>query len=121
MSLKAFSSILFAAGTLMFASSAFAAGPEVFTAAKCDKCHSVASAGILSGTKPLLRDLSTVGAAHDQAWLTKFVKKEVGLADPKEPGTEKMHKGNFKGTDADLGVLTAWMAGLKTAPPAPAP
>ncbi|TNF33869.1 MAG: c-type cytochrome [Deltaproteobacteria bacterium] len=117
-SLKAFSSVLFAVGSLLFATSAFAGGPDVFKAENCTKCHSVAAEGIEAAKKPYQRDLSAAGAEHDAAWLAKYIKKEVGI--PNKAGEEKMHKGKFNGSDADLGVLTSWLAGLKTpvAPPA---
>ena len=119
-SLKAFSIFLVTVGSLLFASTAFAGGPEVFTAEKCNKCHSVASAGVPAAKKPMQRDLSAVGVKHDAAWLTKYIKGEVGKPDKKDPATEKMHKAKFKGSDSDLATLTAWLAAQKTPAPAPA-
>jgi len=116
-SMRVLSSILFAAGSLLFATSAFAGGPEIFTASKCTKCHSVSNAGIESAKKPILRDLSAVGAAHDAAWLTKFLKKEVGL--PGKDG-DKMHKVEWKGSEGDLTALAGWLAEQKTPVKAPA-
>jgi len=119
-SLKALSTILFAFGTLLFATSAFAGGPEVFQAEKCTKCHSVAGAKIEGKKKPFVRDLSAVGAKRDAAWMTKYILGEVGIPSKKDPAKEKTHKAKWKGSDADLGTLTAWLATMKTpaAPPA---
>jgi hypothetical protein len=51
-------------------------------------------------------DLSGVGLTHDAAWLTKYLQKT-------EAKNGKKHMKKFRGTDEDLGVLTAWLASLK--------
>lgn len=113
-SMRILSSVLFAAGTLLFTTAASAGGPEVFAASKCAKCHTVFNAGIKGDKKPIQRDLSGVGVKRDAAWMTKYLKKEVAVAD-------KMHKSEWKGTDADLKALVDWLATQKKAvenPPA---
>jgi len=112
--------LLFTSGLALAAPSALADGPEVFTASKCTKCHSVAMANLPSASKPQQRDLSAVGAKHERAWLLSFLKREVEGVNPKDPSKTMAHKFEWKGEDADLNTLVDWLAEQKTeAPPAP--
>jgi len=95
-----------AAGLAATASGAVAQdGKTIFLAQKCNLCHSVQTVGIERTTKsekvagPELTDLA---AKADPAFLAKYLKKEVVLHD-------KKHSKEFKGTDADLKALIAWL------------
>ena len=81
-------------------------GKAVFTAAKCDMCHSVTVQKIKED-KPK-NDLSKVGEAGDAAFFKKFLKKEAEVKG-------KKHGMAFKGTDEDLDILAKWLESLKEA------
>jgi cytochrome c5 len=97
---------------LLFVFSALAAAAEpdgkaVFSAQKCNMCHSVQSAGIERTVKSSkAKDLSNVGAEHDAAWLTKWLKKQEMI-------DGKPHQKTFTGTDAELNALVTWLGTLK--------
>jgi hypothetical protein len=77
-------------------------GKDLFVANKCNACHGVKSQGIAKDT----RDLSTIGAKHDAAWITAFIKGVETL-------NGKKHAKKFTGSDADAATIGAWLAGLK--------
>lgn len=83
-------------------------GQKVFLAHKCNQCHTVKAAGIdLSGVpegRPT--DLSSIGSKHTTDWMRAFLLKKEALNGSK-------HKRKFTGTDAELGQLLDWLAGLK--------
>ena len=87
------------------------AGKKVFTAKRCNFCHSIkaekiAQVGKTPAGEAQAPDLSDVGLKHDAAWMHKFLKKKVAL-------DGKKHKKFFIGADKDLKNLTAWLATLK--------
>jgi cbb3-type cytochrome oxidase cytochrome c subunit len=82
-------------------------GKAVFVAQKCNMCHSVDSQQIAQTSKMAGGDLSNVGATRDQAWITEYLKKATNGNNGKPHGKE------WKGTDAELGQVAAWLAGLK--------
>jgi len=85
-------------------------GKEIFTAQKCNTCHSIDSQSIArTSTSDKMKgpDLSDIGKGHDAAWLTKWMKKEVAAEDGKK------HMPTFKGTDDELKTLTEWLSTLK--------
>lgn len=121
--------------TTAFAVAALAAGPApvdaaatpegqtVFTKYKCQSCHSVATAGIekkkaaadeaeeagAEKSKKDPPDLSAAGVARKADWMAAFLMK-------KEKTKEgKLHTKKFKGTDAELKKVTAWLETLKDA------
>jgi hypothetical protein len=82
-------------------------GKALFVDGKCSMCHSIASQGIEKKLKSGKgNDLSTVGSDRDPAWLRKWIKKEIEL-------DGKKHEKAFKGTDAELDTLLAWLGTLK--------
>jgi len=88
-----------------------AAGKQVFLDYKCNKCHTVASAGVKQakskkGREPA--DLSSVGAKHSRAWLGKYLQKQETIEG-------KKHKKKFRGDAAEEKALLDWLAALKTA------
>lgn len=124
------------------------AGKTLFLSQSCNTCHSISAAGIEkkvakteaaatekkeaapAGDKVAAApshkppDLSSVGLEQKPEWMAKFLKKEVMAKDGKK------HMKLWKGTDADLATLTAWLGeqkaekaaaeGEKAATPAPA-
>lgn len=80
-------------------------GKSLFVANKCNSCHAVAAQGVAKagGEGP---ELSGVGLRHNAVWITKYLQKNADL-------NGKKHLKKFKGTDADLGVLAAWLAAQK--------
>ena len=82
-------------------------GKGVFLAQKCNMCHSVDSQQIAQTSKMAGGDLSAVGSTRDAAWLTQFLKKEAATAEGKK------HSKEWKGTDAELAQLTAWLDKLE--------
>lgn len=105
-----FLAVLMVSGLLLASMMAAAQAPDgkaVFVDGKCNMCHPVASQGIEKKLKSGKgSDLSTVGSDRDPAWLRKWIKKEIEL-------DGKKHEKAFKGTDAELDALLAWMGTLK--------
>ena len=80
-------------------------GKAVFVAQKCSTCHSVSTAGIAATTKSDKMkgpDLVGLAASHDAAAIRAYLKKEGKIDD-------KAHRTAFKGTDAELDALVAWL------------
>ena len=94
------------------------AGQKLFLDNGCTTCHSMKGQGIekkkttasASTTSAMNKapDLSAAGLEHDQAWITKFLQKTEMLHN-------KKHMKTWKGTDAELTTLTAWLADQKNA------
>jgi cbb3-type cytochrome oxidase cytochrome c subunit len=99
------------------------AGQKLFLDNGCNSCHSMKGQGIekkksatateATASTPAaapskVPDLSAVGLERDQAWMTKFLLKTETLHD-------KKHMKTWKGTEADLATLTAWLAEQKNA------
>lgn len=108
------------------------AGKKLFVENKCNSCHSIDAAGIekkkaetaaaatgekkeaaaaekTTTTVPAHKapDLSSVGLDQTSEWMGKFLKKEVATKEGKK------HMKLWKGTDADLTTLTAWLGEQK--------
>jgi len=78
-------------------------GMTLFTAQKCNMCHSVASASIeAKTTSEKMRGPDLGGITKEADWIAKFVKKEV-----QKDGAD--HKATFKGTDAELDAIITWL------------
>lgn len=111
------------AGTASAAEEKASPGKALFVSSKCAACHTIATEGVEKSkaadaeaaaeakpeegaSKKGPPDLSGVGLRHDAAWLGKYLLKL-------EAKDGKKHLKKFRGTDEELGVLTAWLAGLK--------
>lgn len=92
-------------------------GKEIFIANKCQSCHSIKSMALEKKADPAEADeksestrkppdLSSVGKKRTADWITKFMLKQI------DNDGEK-HRKRFKGTEADLKVLAAWLETLK--------
>jgi mono/diheme cytochrome c family protein len=81
-------------------------GKTLFAENKCNGCHSITGAGITRSGNSAAPDLSGVGLRHNAAWMTKYLTKNEVLNGEK-------HIKKFKGSDADLAVLTAWLGSQK--------
>jgi mono/diheme cytochrome c family protein len=106
-------------------------GKQVFLKHECNECHTVEVLGVAKlpedaseadeeedlgedeeETEP--PDLSGIGKRRDRDWLGKWLQKKV------ENDEGKKHRKRFKGSDADLEAIVAFLAGLQTdAPPQP--
>ncbi|HEX5031284.1 MAG TPA: cbb3-type cytochrome c oxidase subunit II [Candidatus Eisenbacteria bacterium] len=99
------------------------AGQKLFLDNGCNSCHSMKGQGIekkksatateATASTPAaspskIPDLSAVGLERDQAWMTKFLLKTETLHD-------KKHMKTWKGTEAELTTITAWLAEQKNA------
>ena len=88
-------------------------GKQLFVDQKCTKCHKVSALGIAAAAeKETIVDLSGVGGQRDASWLKKWVKKEIDKESATKPGEKVKHKAAWKGSDADLDILVAWLKGL---------
>src|SRR5690349_9450927 len=76
-------------------------GKKVFVDNKCAQCHSIKSENIAAEEKESV-DLSGVGTRHPAAWLKGYLLKT-------EEKDGKKHKKKFRGTDAELDALVAWL------------
>jgi hypothetical protein len=88
---------------------ASSAVPEVFTAHKCNLCHSIESLGVERRSKSEKTkgpDLSDVGNHHDAAWMAGWLRQEETLEGEK-------HQREFKGSDEELKALVDWLVTLK--------
>ncbi|MBM2814199.1 MAG: hypothetical protein HW421_961 [Ignavibacteria bacterium] len=82
-------------------------GKTIFVDAKCNMCHFVNSQGIECKKKDTKApELSAIGKEKIADYFTKYLKKEVDIEGKKHPVS-------FKGDDADLATLTAWLESLK--------
>lgn len=98
------------------------AGQKLFLDNSCNSCHTMKGQGIekkksatateATAATPAapskVPDLSAIGLEKDQAWMTKFLMKTETLHD-------KKHMKTWKGTEAELATLTAWLAEQKNA------
>ena len=90
------------------APAAAADGKAIFTAQKCNMCHSVPSAEITRTTKSEKMagpDLMVAGMEKDQ--ITGFLKKEV------KDANGKLHGKEFTGTPEELSTLADWLLANK--------
>lgn len=100
-------------------------GKQVFLKKECNECHVVSAAGIEKlpakegGAKEEDEeaeeeddseppDLSGVGKEHDAKWLTGYLQKKV------KNDEGKKHRKRFKGSDAELQALVAFLGTLQT-------
>ena len=128
--------LLLAVPGAAFAQSVQEKGIAVFIEKRCYTCHTVkAEAAQIDAAKAAFAqskgvelkesdgdkdakggDLSNIGASKDAAWLATFLKDPEGyfLDTPecKKLAKQKDRK-KFKGTDAELQDLTAWLVTLK--------
>lgn len=81
-------------------------GKTIFSEQKCDMCHSVTSAELVSKKKSGAVDLSDVGTKGDAAFFKLYLKKEAAVNDKKHPIA-------FKGTDGDFDIIALWLSELK--------
>ena len=83
-------------------------GKQAFLSNKCNRCHAVVSQGITLDAKSKKErgsDLGQVGAALDADWLRRYIRKQIQLEG-------KDHAVAWKGSDAELEALIAWLDGL---------
>jgi hypothetical protein len=94
--------------TLGATKSASADGKSLFTSNKCNTCHSVTAQSIpKTNANSKAPDLSGAGKTHNAAWIGKYLMKQENL-------NGKQHGVKFKGAEADLGTLAAWLGKLKS-------
>jgi mono/diheme cytochrome c family protein len=92
-------------------------GKALFLEAKCNTCHTVASAGITkkaaavadpadakTANKP--PDLSSVGLERKAEWIEKFLNKTESIKGEKHPR-------KFRGTEPQLKILASWLTTMK--------
>jgi mono/diheme cytochrome c family protein len=95
-------------------------GKAVFIENRCNSCHTVKAAGIekkkaaepaeaKSSSKKTPPDLSGVGLERKADWIAKFLMKEETIKGDK-------HEKRFKGPEADLKLVSAWLETQKTKP-----
>jgi len=83
-------------------------GLAVFTAQKCNMCHSVPQAEVVAKMKSeKMKGPDLPGESRESDWLVSFLKREVQLND-------KDHKKEFKGTDEEAQAIAAWLVALKS-------
>ena len=93
-------------------------GKPIVTKYQCGSCHSIASQGIVKKTVPADApaepdtdkkkppDLSAVGVKRSAEWIAAYLSKKEAIEGRK-------HIKKFRGTDAELATLAAWLATLK--------
>lgn len=94
-------------------------GKAVFQKYKCRSCHSIEAQGITrkevegetEATEKKPPDLSGVGLDKKADWFVLFLQKKEKLDDT-------LHPKKFRGTDAELKKLVAWLETLKDKPAA---
>lgn len=91
-------------------------GKKIFVDQKCNSCHSITAQNI-----PVKKgeqeekddkeppDLSGAGIERKADWIGKYLQKKESIKGEK-------HSKKFKGTDAELAVLSQWLETLKTKP-----
>jgi hypothetical protein len=89
------------------------AGKDLFVGQKCNKCHKVSTEAIAPlKDKDDIIDLAGVGSGHEVAWFKQWLRKEIDKDSQVKIGEKVKHKGSWKGTDAELDTITAWLKGL---------
>lgn len=96
-------------------------GKELFTAGKCNSCHSIEAekierkkaataetAAAPAATAKKKPDLSGIGATKNAAWIAKYIVKEEKLETKLHPTVK------YRGTPEELKTLSTWLASLKT-------
>ena len=119
----AFALAVMLAGTAAADSKKAPDGKPIFIKYKCGSCHSIASQGIekkaVKTEEPAVQektgarkspDLSSVGKDRKAAWIIAFLKKQEAIEGRK-------HMKSFRGTDAELATLAAWLETLKADKP----
>jgi mono/diheme cytochrome c family protein len=85
-------------------------GKKVFTASRCQTCHSVEAAGIealAKSEKMKGPDLTNLHSRLDAEWIAKYLRK-------KEQLDGKAHRTEFKGSDEELQALVDWLLEQKS-------
>jgi cytochrome c2 len=103
-----FAGLILVGFAFSFGQDAVPAGQKVFVDSKCQMCHSVESAGLISKNKKAV-DLSNVGSTYKADFLNKWLTKDAKIKD-------NLHKVAFKGEVKNLNDLSAWLETLKTKP-----
>jgi len=81
-------------------------GLALFTAQKCDMCHSVPQVDVVAKVKSeKMKGPDLPNEARELDWMKSFLEREVQLND-------KDHKKEFKGTDEELQAIAAWLIAL---------
>ncbi len=107
--LKIFGSLVLCAA-LSIPALALADGKAVFVAQRCVKCHTVSSQGLTAENKDGV-DLAKT-QPRDAKWVSSWLKKEIDKDSSLKPGEKVKHKVAWKGTDAELPEVAAWVASL---------
>jgi cytochrome c2 len=106
-------------GTGLVSPQQAAADQKVFESKKCTQCHSIQALGVQKvakkdGTKRKGPDLSGTGLKkYDNEVLAAFMKKE-GEKKSVYKDEKVKHKKKYKGTDADLNKLVAFLQTQKS-------
>lgn len=87
------------------AAHADAHGKQAFLDARCDRCHGVDSVGI-EAKKPRASDLSHTASEREAGWIRDYLLRKVLLDDDQHPVA-------WKGSDAELDAVVAWLASLE--------
>jgi mono/diheme cytochrome c family protein len=94
---------------VLVGSVAAADGKEIFTAQKCNMCHSVPQAELTAKVKSAkMKGPDLPNEARESEWIAGYLKRDVQLND-------KDHKKEFKGTDEELQEIAAWLIELNGA------
>lgn len=87
-------------------------GKQVFLKYKCDNCHSVSTADIVSKKKTKAPDLVNVTVRHEKPWIRKYIRKQdehvpCSKVDSSRDG--KPHMVEFKGSQEEEDALIDWL------------
>jgi mono/diheme cytochrome c family protein len=110
------STFLFAAMAAQGDTPTVPAGKQVFLSSKCNTCHTVQAQSIekrkaeasdeKEKSDKKAPDLSSVGLERKTEWIGKFLMKTESIKGEKHPR-------RFRGTEAELKTLSAWMEAQK--------
>ena len=83
------------------------AGLAAFTGQKCNMCHSVPQAEIVSKVKSeKMKGPDLPSEVREAEWIMGYISRQHQL-------NGKDHKKEFKGTDEELQVVAAWLVQLQ--------
>jgi len=108
--------IVMAASTVQSQNVVATTGKEIFLKNRCNSCHTVKAESIVKKASAEAEedkgdrkspDLSSIGKTKTAAWMAKYLMKL-------EKNEGELHRKKFRGTEAELKVVTAWLETMKT-------
>ncbi len=108
--------IVMAATSVRSADVLTTAGKDIFIKNRCNSCHTIKAESITKKASEdgeeeagdrKAPDLSGIGKTKTAVWMAKYLMKL-------EKNEGELHRKKFRGTEAELKAVTAWLETMKT-------